>query len=83
MEKITRRVQRYKYKAVRINMEAKQFEDVEEYFYTKVTEEDKAYKLLAKDESLREIQILEHVEELREATLENFIKCSVPVPVKC
>ena len=49
MEKITRRVQRYKYKAVRINMEAKQFEDVEEYFYTKVTEEDKAYKLLSKD----------------------------------
>lgn len=79
MEKITRRVQRYKYKAIRINLQAKQFEDVEEYFYTKVTEEEKAYKLLAKDESLREIQILEHVEENREATLDNFIKCSLPV----
>lgn len=79
MEKITRRVQRYKYKAVRVNMEERRFEEIEEYLYTKVSEEEKALKMLLKDESLREVQILEHIEELREATLDNFIKCSLPI----
>lgn len=79
MEKITRRVQRYKYKAVRINMSEKKFEDIEGYFYTKICVEEKVYKQLAKDNSLREIQIIEHVEELREATLDNFIKCSCAI----
>lgn len=79
MEKVTRRVQRYKYKAVRVNTKERRFEEIEEYFYTKVCEDEKALKMLLKDESLREVQILEHIEELREATLDNFIKCSLPV----